>query len=387
MRIMHTSDWHLGRSFHGVDLLQAQLATLQALVDVCRSESVDAVIIAGDIYDRAIPSADAVAALDHVLAELRATGAVVIGISGNHDSAVRVGFAERVLTNAGVSIRGDIATAGTPVLVPEKSGDHAVAFYPIPYLDPEPARIALDAAEARSHDRLLQVALDRARADLATRSRVRSIAIVHAFVTGGETSDSELALAVGGSAEVGLKNLSGFDYAALGHLHARQSFGKGTARYSGSLLPYSFSERHHVKGIWLVDLPPSGDMTCQPIDLPVFRPLQQLRGTLEELLQSTEHQRVENHFVQAILTDATLPMGAMEKLRRRFPHAVALEHQPPTRESNGASYVDRVKGKTDLELSVDFLEHVTGVEPTDEQVEELTAVIDAGALPGEHQAA
>jgi exonuclease SbcD len=387
MRILHTSDWHLGRSFHGVDLLQAQVATLQSIVDMCRSEAIDAVVVAGDIYDRAIPSADAVSALDHVLAEIRSTGAVVIGISGNHDSAVRVGFAERVLTNAGVTIRGDIATAGQPVLVAEKSGDSAVAFYPIPYLDPEPARIALNAIDARTHDRLLQVALDRSRADLATRKGVRSVAVVHAFVTGGETSDSELALAVGGSAEVGLKHLSGFDYAALGHLHARQSFGKGTARYSGSPLPYSFSERNHVKGVWLIELSTSGDMKCKPVDLPVFRPLQQLRGELNELLQNAELAHAEQHFVQAILTDATLPMGAMEKLRRRFPHAVALEHQPPTRESDGTSYVDRVKGRTDLELSLDFLEHVTGVEPTDEQRDELVAVIDAGASSGEHRAA
>jgi exonuclease SbcD len=387
MRILHTSDWHLGRSFHGVDLLQAQVSTLQALVEICRTESVDVVVVAGDIYDRAIPSADAVSALDHVLAEIRATGAVIVGISGNHDSAVRVGFAERVLTNAGVSIRGDIATAGSPVVVPEKSGAHAVAFYPIPYLDPEPARVALGAPEARSHDRLLQVALDRARADLATRTDVRSVAIVHAFVTGGETSDSELALSVGGSAEVALKNLSGFDYSALGHLHARQSFGKGTARYSGSPLPYSFSERNHVKGIWLIDLAIDGAIDCRPIELPVFRPLQQLRGELTDLLQSAEFASAEHHFVQAILTDATLPMGAMEKLRRRFPHAVALEHQPPARESDGTSYVDRVKGRTDLELSLDFLEHVTGVEPTEAQRTELATVIDAGATQGEHQAA
>jgi exonuclease SbcD len=360
---------------------------MSAIVDLCRDEAVDVVVVAGDIYDRAIPSADAVSALDHVLAEIRSTGAQVIGISGNHDSAIRVSFGERVMAQAGVSIRGDIATAGVPVVVPEKDGSHAVAFYPIPYLDPEPARLALDAVDARSHDRLLQVALDRARADLATRTNVRSMAIVHAFVTGGETCDSELALAVGGSAEVALRNLSGFDYSALGHLHARQSFGKGTARYSGSPLPYSFSERNHTKGVWLLDLAVDGTLDARAIDLPVHRPLQQLRGELQELLSSSEFGAVEHHFVQAILTDAVLPMGAMEKLRRRFPHAVALEHQPPARLTDGTSYVDRVKGRTDLELSLDFLEHVTGEDVTDEQRDELVAVIDAGSTSGEHQAA
>lgn len=387
MRILHTSDWHLGRSFHGVDLLPAQVEIMQAVVEMCRSEAVDVVVVAGDIYDRAIPSADAVAALDHVLAEIRGTGAQVIGISGNHDSAIRVSFGERVMSSAGVSIRGNIATAGVPVVVPEASGDSAVAFYPIPYLDPEPARVALDALEARSHDHLLQVALDRARTDLATRSHVRSMVIVHAFVTGGETSDSELALAVGGSAEVALRNLSGFDYAALGHLHARQSLGRGTARYSGSPLPYSFSERNHVKGVWLIDLPPQGAMTITPVDLPVHRPLQQLKGELQELVSNAAHKQFEHHYIQAILTDAVLPMGAMEKLRRRFPHAVALEHQPPAGTQRATPYVDRVKGRSDLELSLDFIEHVTGQPPSEEQVEELTAVINGGATPGEHQAA
>lgn len=387
MRILHTSDWHLGRSFHGVDLLQAQVTTLESVVAICRDESIDVVVVAGDIYDRAIPSADAVSALDHLLAEIRATGAVVVGISGNHDSAVRVGFAERVLTNAGVTIRGDIATAGNPVLVPEKDGTHAVAFYPIPYLDPEPARIALDAADARSHDRLLQVALDRARADFATRTNCRSMAIVHAFVTGGETSESELALAVGGSGEVALKHLRGFDYSALGHLHARQSFGKGTARYSGSPLPYSFSERNHTKGLWVIDLGIDGTMEVRAVDLPVHRPLRQLRGDLSELLESAEYGAYEGHFVQAILTDAVLPMGAMEKLRRRFPHAVALEHQPPTQLHHSTSYVERVKGRTDLELAEDFFAHVTGTDPTDAQRAELATVIADGAQERERTSA
>jgi exonuclease SbcD len=381
MRILHTSDWHLGRSFHGVDLLRAQVEVLESLIEVVRTESVDVVVVAGDIYDRAVPAADAVGALDHVLAELRNAGAVVVGISGNHDSAVRVGFAERVLTSAGVTLRGDIAASGQPVIVPDGDGANAVAFYPIPYLEPEPARLALGTPEAKSHERLLQVALDRSREDLSTRSHMRSVAIVHAFVAGGESSDSELALSVGGSAEVGLKGLKGFDYVALGHLHARQALGDGTARYSGTPLPYSFSERSHTKGIWLIDLPPTGAPRVKPIDLPVHRPLQQLRDTLDSLLTSSAYADAENSYVQALLTDAVLPLGAMEKLRRRFPHAVALEHQPPQNVTATGTFAERVKGRTDLELSMDFIEHVTGVAATPQQQDDLVQ-----ALEGQTQA-
>ncbi len=378
MRILHTSDWHLGRDFHKVQLLGAQYKVIESLVDVVRSEAVDVVVIAGDIYDRVIPNADSVAALDNALAELRATGARIVGISGNHDSAVRVGFGERVMSEAGVVIRGDIRTAGQAVLLPCRSGDQMVAFYPIPYLEPEVARHALGVPDARSHERLLRVALDRARADRDARTgNLRSVAIIHAFVTGGEESESELKLSVGGSAEVGLKVLDGFDYVALGHLHGRQSFFDGKARYSGSLMPYSFSERNHTKGAWLVDLPESGPMTVEAVDYPLHKRLHQLRGTLQELLSSSVHLEAEDGFVHAILTDQDRPLDAMDKLRRRFPHAVLLDHQPPSVADSIGSYRNRVHAaRNDLDLAVDFIHHVAGRPADDDEIAVLSEVID-----------
>lgn len=365
MRILHTSDWHLGRNFHGVHLLDAQVSVLESLVETIRSERVDAVVIAGDIYDRAVPAADAVAAFDHLLSEVRAAGAAVIGIAGNHDSAVRVGFGERLLAQADVHIRGNVASCGTAVEIPTPKG--VVAFYPIPYLEPETARHALQVPDARSHEALLRSALDRVRADRDRRRPARSVIIAHAFVTGGQSCDSELALTIGGSAEVPISQFDEWDYVALGHLHGRQSFSSGRIRYSGSPMPYSFSERGHTKGAWLVDL--DGDEPdVRALDLPVHRPLAQVRGDLDDLLTSSAHAAAEGAFVHAVLTDAVLPLDAMSKLRRRFPHAITLAHEPAVDARTAASYADLVRGRTDLELGTDFIAHVTGRPATaDEQ--------------------
>ena len=308
-------------------------------------------------------------------------------VDDNHDSSARIGFGERILSAGGVTLRGDVSRAGEPVIVPEADGSDAVAFYPVPYLEPETARHALGAPDARSHELLLRLALDRARADLATRSSMRAVAVVHAFVTGGSESDSELALAVGGSAEVPLKSLAGFNYTALGHLHGRQSFGDGSARYSGSLMAYSFSEHAHTKGAWLIDMPTTGEMTVAPINYPVHRKLFQLRGSIAELLADNTLHYAEQGYVHITATDVMLPAEPMAQLRRRFPHVVHLVHEPPARATDTVSYADRVRGKSDYELSIDFFADVAGRSVTDEEAADLLAAIETPVSPGRERAA
>lgn len=384
MRLLHTSDWHLGRSFHGTPLLEQQLAAVDAMVDVVRTERVDVVLIAGDLYDRQLPPADAVEAMSEAVCRLRAAGAVVVAIAGNHDSSIRVSFAEPVLGLAGVTIRGDVAAAGRPVIVPATDGGPDVAVYPIPYLDPELARHRLGVPDIRGHEGLLRTAADRARADLAGRRPMRSVLVAHAFVSGGASCDSERPLAVGGSAEVPISCFDGFDYVALGHLHGRQVFGAGRVRYAGSPLPYSFSERSHTKGVWLVDLAPSGATAAEAVDLPVPRPLACLRGTLDELLTSAVHTGAEPAWVQATLTDAALPPEAMARLRRRFPHAVVLLHDPPVQPGQRPrTYLDRIRDRSDIELAADFVEHVTGRPPEPEEAADLVAAMTVGAAGAE----
>jgi exonuclease SbcD len=380
VRLLHTSDWHLGRSFHGAPLLDQQMAAVERLVEVVREEQVEVVLLSGDIYDRQLPGGDAVQALSYALCELRAAGARIVGIAGNHDSSVRVGFAEPVLAAGGVSIRGEVASVGTPVVIEGRDHGPPLAVYPVPYLEPEIARHRLGLPEARGHDALLRAALDRARADLASRGEgVRSVAVVHAFVAGGAACDSERPLTVGGSAEVSLGALAGFDYVALGHLHGRQVLADGRVRYAGSLLPYSFSERSHTKGAWLLDMAVDGSVSVEAVDLPAPRPLAVLEGTLDDLLASSAHADAERAWVHAVLTDPVLPPEAMARLRARFPHAVTLVHEPPIDLRERTAYAERVKGRTDLELALDFVDHVTGVPAEPDEEADLVAALSAVA--------
>ena len=248
VRLIHTSDWHLGRAFHQVGLLDAQAAYLDHLVDVVRTERVDAVLVSGDVYDRAMPSPETVELLSQSLLRLVDAGAQVVVSSGNHDSAIRLGFASGLLERAGLHLRTSVADVGRPVLL----GDTAV--HPLPYLEPALAADALGATE-RTHAGVLRAAMTRVRADAEQRGG-RTVVMAHAFVTGGVTSESERDISVGGVSAVPPEVFAGVDYTALGHLHGRQEVAPGV-RYSGSPVAMSFSEWTHRKGSLLVDL--SGD--------------------------------------------------------------------------------------------------------------------------------
>ena len=359
MRILHTSDWHLGRSFHRVDLLAAQAAVLDDVVAVARAERVDAVVVAGDVYDRALPGVDAVALLNETLERLVDLGVTVVVSSGNHDSAVRLGFLSGVLARSGIHLRTDPARVGDPVLLADEHGD--VAVYPLPYL--EPALTADVLGAERTHAAVLAAAADRVRADLAGRpAGTRSVVAAHAFLAGGAPSDSERELAVGGvvSAPVGV--FDGVDYVALGHLHGRQTLAP-SVRYAGSPLAYSFSEAGHTKGCWLVALGRDGVEAVEPVDAPVPRPLARLRGTLDDLLADPKLAAAEGAWCQVVLTDAVRPSAPMEQVRRRFPHTLELRLEPAAAASDERAddgYAARISGRGDVEVCCGFLEHVRG---------------------------
>jgi exonuclease SbcD len=359
MRVLHTSDWHLGRSFHRVDLLDAQAGYVDHLVEVVCSERVDVVAVAGDVYDRALPGVDAVALCDDALARLAGAGAQVVVISGNHDSARRLGFGARLMARAGVHVRCDPRGAADPVLLPLDGRELAV--YAVPYLEPDAVRPLLDPAPGRGHEAVLRGMLDRCRRDLATRTRTRSLVLAHAFVRGGEASDSERDISVGGASDVPLGALDGFDYVALGHLHGRQRLADGV-RYSGSPLAYSFSEQHHTKGSWLVELTAAGLGAVEFVPAPVRRRLATVSGTLEALLSDPAHEALVDSFLSVTLTDPGRVDDAMGRLQRRFPHAVHLEWRPAgPAAADARSYCERVAGHDTASIVRDFVVHVRGV--------------------------
>ncbi|WP_277455723.1 exonuclease SbcCD subunit D [Janibacter sp. DB-40] len=351
MKLLHTSDWHLGRAFHGVGLLAAQSEFVDHLVATVRAESVDAVLVSGDVYDRALPPPDAVSLLSEAVTRIIDSGARVIISSGNHDSAIRLGFASDLLSRAGLHIRSDLDSIGTPVMV----GDTAV--YPIPYLEPAASSVTEElGVDQRTHTSVLGAAMDRVRADAATRGP-RTIAMAHCFASGGATSESERDISTGGVAVVPTSTFDGVAYAALGHLHGAQQVAE-TVRYSGSPVAMSFSETHHTKGTLLLDLGAEGDVRVERVEAPVHRRLAQVRGTLQEVLTDPGHAPAEGAWVQVTLTDPVRPVGAMEQLARRFPHVLQLRFDPQGESLPARSYAAKVARREPLEVCCDFVEDV-----------------------------
>lgn len=373
MRLLHTSDWHLGRSLHGVDLIDHQAAYLDHLVDVVRAEQVDAVVVAGDVYDRAIPPVEAVTLLSETLARLAEHTTVVV-TSGNHDSATRLGFGSALMRDR-VRLRTRVAGLAEPVVLPDDEGD--VLVYGIPYLDPDFARVELaDGPEplARSHQAVAGAAMRRIRDDLAGRpgsARPRSVVAAHAFVIGGAQTDSERDIRVGGVDQVPAGVFAGADYVALGHLHGPQTVSgvDGTVlRYSGSPLAYSFSEQHHAKSTVLVDLS-GGQVRTSLVAAPVPRRLADVTGTLDELLGAAGAPHTDA-WTRVTVTDPHRPEDLYRRVKQRFPHALVVHHRAAV--SPGASRAAVVTAAHDpLDVAADFLAHVTGRGPTPAETDVL----------------
>jgi exonuclease SbcD len=376
MRLLHTSDWHIGRSLHGTDLLTEQEQVLRALADVVAAEEVDVVLVAGDVYDRAVPAADAAAVLSRVVARLRRAGATVVMTPGNHDSARRLGTFSELLAAGGLHVRTETARLDEPVLLRDAHGE--VAVYGLPFLEPEVARFELGMPTARSHEAVLAEAMDRVRADLFLRPGVRSVVLAHAFVGGGLPSDSERDISVGGVDLVPAPVFDGVDYVALGHLHRPQTL-TPRLRYSGSPLAYSFGEAGQQKQAWLVELDGSGLAEVRPVPLPTPRELTVLTGELAQLLSDPAHDGVASHFVSARLTDPVRPSDPMRRLQERFPHCVHLEWSAAPATGDGRSYRERLRGRADLDVVTEFVAHVRSVPPSPGERELLGRALAAAA--------
>ncbi|MDF2049788.1 exonuclease SbcCD subunit D [Arthrobacter sp. Cr_A7] len=383
MRLLHTSDWHLGRSFHGVGMLDAQRAFIDQLVAAVSRHHVDVVLIAGDVYDRALPGVDVVHLLDDALVRLTSAGAKVVLTSGNHDSAIRLGFAARLLERGGVHLRTRLESLDQPLLLPlgqDAAGKESVAaIYGIPWLEPRlvAEQLGVDTA---SHFEVTRAATALIRQDIERReasSVVHSVVLAHTFASGGISSDSERDLSIGGVGAVPLDLFDSFSYTALGHLHGRQSLSP-QVRYSGSPLAYSFSEARHQKGAWLVDIGPDGVGAIEEVLWEAPRALAVLRGSLSDLVESPQHEWAEAAYCQITLTDAQRPARAMDRLRARFPHTLVLGFDPEGgTAAPAATYSSRLaEAPDDLSVCCGFLEHVRGRVPDDAEKAALAAALE-----------
>lgn len=375
VKILHTSDWHVGRTFHGRDLLREQESVLGGLADTVADERVDVVVVAGDLFDRAVPNAEAVATCSRVLKRILRAGAKVVITPGNHDSAARLDFVGAFSEAGGLHMRTRVADLHDPVLLADAHGP--VAVYGIPFLEPETARHVLG-VEAKGHGGVLTEAMRRVRQDLAGRPGARSVVLAHAFVTGGEPCESERTIAVGGVQDVPGAVFSGVDYVALGHLHGQQTLA-GHLRYSGSPVAYSFSEARHHKSVWLVELDAGGLAGVERRSLPVPRALSTLSGALDDLLLDPDHEPVEDHFLSVTLTDRVRPLDALRRLQTRFPHAVHVEWRPEGGRTGELRFAERVRGRTDEEIACCFVEDVRGDRPGPRELALLREAFAAAA--------
>lgn len=370
MRLLHTSDWHLGRSLIATSLLDAQAAFLRWLLEQAREHDVAAVLVSGDVYDRAVPSPDAVRLLDDAFASFARARIPLVLISGNHDSAVRLGFGRELTAAAGVHLRTSVADIADPVVLSDEHGD--VGVYGIPYLLPDAAMAALGAE--RSHESVLRAATVRILDDAGARGITRTVALSHAFVTGGSISESERDIRVGGVGDAPAHVFDGLSYVALGHLHRPQSVsltGSTTLlRYSGSPLAFSFSERDDVKSVTLLELDASGVSSVVEIEAPLERPLRQVRGRLDDLVAraTTDLAGLAGAYVKVVLTDPSRPAAPMERLREHWPFTLTLDFEPDGDRVSPTADLERLSGTTDpVEICSFFVEYVDRLPPTPDE--------------------
>lgn len=332
MKFLHTADWHLGRYLHGRSLLEDQAHVLDQFVELARDEAVDAVVIAGDVYDRSIPPAEAVALLDEILSRLVVDCAIpVILVAGNHDSAERIGFGGRISEGQGLFLRGPLDRLEPVVL----AGHHGeVAFYPVPYVDPLYAR-ALPGGEAvTDHQSALSHLVGSLRKTFVPGRR--HVLVGHAFVTGGSESESERPLSVGGSGMVAADTFEGFDFVALGHLHRPQAVGSERIHYSGSLLKYSFNEVDHAKSVSVVELNGEYGPSVRRVALMPLRDVRIVCGTLQELLACPDPGFSREDYLRADLTDTSPLLDPMARLREVYPNMLELQFVQTVSEGGGA---------------------------------------------------
>ncbi len=374
MKILHTADWHLGRIFHNVHLTDDQAHVLDQFVALARDVRPDLVIVAGDVYDRAVPPQEAVALLDDVLSRLVEVADAVLVIAGNHDSPQRLGFGSRLLARGGLHVRGAFAPDATPLMLEDAHGP--VAVHAVPFLDPVRMRSLLPDAGISDQASAMRAACALARR--ASPDGTRSVLVAHATVLGGEASESERPLSIGGTEAVPPETFAGFDYVALGHLHRPQRAGGGNVRYSGSLLKYSFSEAAHAKSVTFVEMDAEG--RCR-IETPRLAPRHDVRTVSGRLAGLLEQARREpsSDYLQVVLEDEGPVFDAMPRLREHWPNVLEIRRPALVAASGtdpaGPAVSASARHAGRETLFAEFFERVTGEEMTPPQRAALLEVL------------
>lgn len=366
MRFIHTSDWHLGRIFHGTHLTDDQAYILEDFIRLVGYSKPDVVLIAGDIYDRAAPPAEAVNLLDDVLSRILLDCKVpVVLIAGNHDSPERVGFGARLLARQGLHIAGVLDKNIAPVGIYDSDGP--VYIYPLPYADPPVVRERFSVKDIRDHNEAMAFIINQLTANIPAGTRL--ILVGHVFVAGGEVSESERPLSIEGSGFVDLEHFFAFHYAALGHLHRPQYIGSENIRYSGSLMKYSFSEAGHRKSVTLVEMDRLGKTTVEEVSLTPRRDVRCLEGLLNDILAGPRSGESRDDYLKVTLTDSGAILDAMGKLRSVYPNVLHIERPFLAADLELRGPGDDHRELSETSLFSSFFKQVTGTVLSAEQLQ------------------
>lgn len=346
MKFLHLADLHLGKRVNGFSMLEDQAHILRQILAILDDEQPDGVLIAGDVYDKSVPSVEAVGLLDGFLTELRARGVPVLLISGNHDSPERLAFGGRVMDSCGIHISPVYDGALAPVTLQDAFGP--VHVWLLPFVKPAHVRRWFPDTDIESYTDAVAEAV--AHMDIDTAAR--NVLVTHQFVTGGTRSGSE-ELSVGGTDNVDSGVFAPFDYVALGHLHGAQHIGRETIRYAGSPLKYSFSEARQHKSVTVVTLGEKGDVQVRTVALTPLRELREIRGSYDELTARSfyEHTTYRSDYLHLILTDEQDVFDAMSRLRTIYPYLMTLDYDNArTRAAGGMSVPAEAERRTPPEL-------------------------------------
>ena len=372
MKFIHTSDWHIGRQLHNQSLLDDQRFVLDQIVELASQHDVDAVVVAGDIYDRSIPPANAVALLDDVVNRLvNELNIALIMIAGNHDGHERLGFAARQMNDSGLHIIGPLSKDVRSIELKGKQGD--AVFYGLPYADPATVRHVFD-CEVSTHEEAMAKLLEQVHEH--DSHGLPKIVVSHCFLDGGSESESERPLSIGGADKISPTLFTPFNYTALGHLHGPQYKGAEHVRYSGSMLKYSFSEQHQNKSVTLVDIAEDGAASFELLPLTAMRDVRIIEGLMAELLEQGKTDAHNQDYLMVRLTDKNAILDAMGKLRDVYPNVLHLERTGLMSDNTKVELSrDHIK-KGELDMFSDFFAQVSGEPMTDEQQQAMTAAIE-----------
>ena len=362
MKLIHLSDLHLGKRVNEFSMLEDQEYILRVILQVVDDEQPDCVIIAGDVYDKSIPPAEAVRLFDDFLVQLARRGIRVFVISGNHDSAERIAFGGRLMDVSGIHLSPVYDGNISPISLQDDYG--TVNIYMLPFVKPANVRAVFPEEEILSYTDAIRVAISHMEID----PLVRNVLVTHQFVTGAQRSDSE-DISVGGTDNVDAGVFSVFDYVALGHIHGPQNIGDERIRYCGTPLKYSFSEANHEKSVTIIEMREKQNLCMHTVPLIPRHDLREIRGTYEELTLRANYQHTAtDDYLHVILTDEEDVPDAMARLRTVYPNLMKLDYDNTrTRSSSVATGTDMVEQKTEIELFADFYEKQNGQPMSDEQ--------------------